>query len=267
MNNKTKIISFGKTTIGPGFFHLWAGPCAIESEEQFRRTAEFVQSAGATGLRGGIFKLRTNPKDFQGLGLSCLSMLKKVKLRMDLPFVTEITDPRQIPLLDPVLDVYQVGTRNMFNYELLKELGRVKKPILLKRAFSARISEWLKAAEYILQGGNEDIILCERGIRSFETLTRNTLDLNALAYLKKESKLPVFVDPSHGTGRADLVPAMSRAALAAGADGLLIETHPEPKEALCDSRQALPFENFKSLVKDLRALALFYGKKMEPSAK
>ena len=259
---KTKSIQIGNQIIGNDFFHIWAGPCAIESEEQFSTTAKFVREQGATGLRGGIFKLRTDPKDFQGLREKSLSMIQKIKSQESLLFVSEITDPRQIEFLEPALDVYQVGTRNMFNYELLKELGKSKKPVLLKRAFSARIKEWLKAVGYLIQGGNENIILCERGIRTFETQTRNTLDLNAVAFLKKETSFPVFVDPSHGTGAASLVAPMSKAAVAAGADGLLIETHPDPSKALCDSYQALPFKDFKQLIKELRILLPLFSKQL-----
>lgn len=259
---KTQSIKIGNTTVGDHFFHIWAGPCAIESEEQFLTTASFVKRQGATGLRGGIFKLRTDPKEFQGLGEQSLNVIQKVKSQESLLFVSEITDPRQMDFLEQVVDVYQVGTRNMFNYELLKELGRVRKPVLFKRAFSAKIEEWLKATGYIIQGGNEDIILCERGIRTFETQTRNTLDLNAVAYLKKESSLPVFVDPSHGTGSAALVAPMSKAAVAAGANGLLIETHPQPSKALCDAYQALNFKEFEQLVKDLNHLLPLFGKQL-----
>ena len=249
--------------MGPDTFHIWAGPCAIESEEHFLNTANFVKKQGASGIRGGIFKLRTDPKDFQGLREKALPILQKFKKQADLLFVSEITDPRQINFLEPLLDIYQVGTRNMFNYELLKELGKSKKPILLKRAFSAKIQEWLKAADYLIQSGNEKIILCERGIRTFETTTRNTLDLNALAYLKQESPFPVFVDPSHGTGIPSLVIPMSKAAVAAGADGLLIETHPEPDKALCDSYQALSFKAFENLMQELKPLLKLFKRSLD----
>lgn len=252
----------GNHKIGSDVFHIWAGPCAVESENQFLKTAEFVKRQGGTALRGGIFKLRTNPKDFQGLREKALPIIQKFKSQTNLLFVSEITDPRQINFLEPLLDIYQVGTRNMFNYELLKELGNRKKPVLLKRAFSAKIQEWLKAADYLIQSGNENIILCERGIRTFETETRNTLDLNAVAYLKKETSFPVFVDPSHGTGQASLVIPMSKAAVAAGADGLLIETHPEPEKALCDSYQALDFKDFEKLMQELKPLLNLFGKKL-----
>ena len=226
------------------------------------RTARFVKDHGASGLRGGIFKMRTRAVDFQGLGKSALPFVQKVKSKTKLLFVSEITDPRQIDILTPLVDVFQVGARNMFNYELLKELGCCQKPVLLKRAFSAKIKEWLSAVDYIAQGGNKSIILCERGIRTFESATRNTLDLSAVALLKKEQAFPVFVDPSHGTGRADLVAPMSLAAVPAGADGLLIETHPEPKKALCDSEQALSFEAFAGLMRDIKKLLPLFGKKL-----
>lgn len=259
---RIKSISIGSISVGAEAFHVWAGPCVIEGEEQFLKSAQFVQSQGVSALRTGIFKLRTSAESFQGLRESSLSIVKKVKLRTDLLMVSEITDPRQIEFLDPLVDIYQVGTRNMFNYELLKELGGSSKPILLKRAFSARIEEWLKAADYIIQGGNEQIILCERGIRTFETKTRNTLDLNAVAFLKRESRFPVFVDPSHGTGQSELVPALSQAAVCAGADGLLIETHPNPSQALCDSQQALSFSEFEKLIVKLKKLTPLYGKSL-----
>ena len=258
---KTKFSALKEQFDGSNIFHVWAGPCAIASEKQFMACANLVKQEGGSGLRGGIFKLRTDPKDFQGLREKSLPLLKKIKSQSPLLFVSEITDPRQMGFLSAVVDVYQVGARNMFNYELLKELGRGKTPVLLKRAFSARITEWLKAADYLVQGGNENIILCERGIRTFETATRNTLDLNAVAYLKKETAFPVFVDPSHGTGAKDLVPPLSKAALAVGADGLLIEIDPHPETALCDARQALSFEKFKQLMADLRRLSPLVGKK------
>lgn len=259
---KSKTIKIKNKIIGDDYFHIWAGPCAIESEEQFLKTAKNIQKQGATGLRGGIFKLRTSSKNFQGLGIHSLDIVQKTKAQIDLLFISEITDPRQIEFLDPILDLYQVGTRNMFNYELLKELGKSRKPVLLKRAFSAKIKEWVQATDYLIQGGNEDIILCERGIRTFETQTRNTLDLNAVAFLKKEYPFPVFVDPSHGTGMAKLVPPMSLSALSAGADGLLIEVHPEPAKALCDSEQALTFKEFENLMQKLKSLSHFFNKKL-----
>ena len=259
---KTKSVSCGAVEAGAGSFHVWAGPCVIESEEQFLKSAQFVQSQGGTALRAGIFKLRTSSESFQGLREESLPIIKKAKSETDLLMVSEITDPRQIEFLDALVDIYQVGTRNMFNYELLKELGKIAKPVLLKRAFSARISEWLKAADYIIKEGNENIILCERGIRTFETQTRNTLDLNAVAFLKQESPFPIFVDPSHGTGLSQLVPALSQSAVCAGADGLLIETHPNPSQSLCDSQQALSFSEFEGLMAKLKKLTPLYGKRL-----
>ena len=248
--------------ISPSRFNVWAGPCAVENEKQFLKTAEFLKTQGVKVLRAGIFKPRASSDSFQGLGETALPFIQKIKKQLQLLTVSEITDPRQIELLDPAVDIYQVGTRNMYNYELLKELGKTDKPILLKRAFSATITEWLKATGYILQGGNNKIILCERGIRTFETKTRNTLDLNAVAFLKKESSFPVFVDPSHGTGLSHLVPPMSQAAVCAGADGILIEVHPNPAVALCDGQQALSFPVFKKLISKLKLLLNIYNKSL-----
>ena len=259
---ETKKISIESIEVGAYSFHVWAGPCAVESEKQLLESAQFIKSQGASALRAGIFKLRTSAKDFQGLREKSLPIIEKVRSQTDLLMVSEITDTRQIEFLEPIVDVYQVGTRNMFNYELLKELGKSRKPVLLKRAFSARIEEWLKAADYIVQEGNEKIILCERGIRTFETKTRNTLDLNAVAFLKQESHFPVFVDPSHGTGLSQLVPALSQSAVCAGADGLLIETHPKPGQSLCDSQQALSFSEFEKLMIKLKKLTALYGKSL-----
>lgn len=258
----TSTIHIKNHKIASDTFHVWAGPCAVESETQLLTTAQFVKKQGATALRAGIFKLRTDPKDFQGLGIEALPLIQKIKDQTQLLIISEVTDPRQIPCLEPVIDIYQVGTRNMFNYELLKELGKSNKTCMLKRSFAGTIQEWLKAADYLLQSGNKNIILCERGIRTFETSTRNTLDLNAVAYLKKTSSFPVFVDPSHGVGRADLVAQMSKAAVAAGADGLLIETHPHPEKALCDSKQALEFMHFEQLIKELHPLLALFSKKL-----
>lgn len=250
---KTKPVIVGKQTVGGKNFALWAGPCAVESLEQFQAIAKFVKLQGGNGLRGGIYKLRTNPKSFQGLGSEACPFVNKVKKSLDLPFITEITDPRQIEILENTADVYQVGTRNMFNYELLKELGQSKKPVLLKRNFSARIKEWILAADYLVKWGNSKVILCERGIRTFETETRNTLDYNAVAYIKQHTSFPIIVDPSHGSGSPELIPSLSKAAVAVGADGLLIEVHNEPEKALCDGHQALTFNEFSELVKNLKA--------------
>jgi 3-deoxy-7-phosphoheptulonate synthase len=229
-------------------FSLIAGPCAIESYEIFRKVAVEVKKAGATALRGGIFKMRTHAQTFQGLGSDAIEIVQQVKKEVHLPFVSEITDPRQVGTLNDVVDIFQVGARNMHNYELLKELGQLRKPILLKRGLAAYLDEFLAASEYILRGGNQQVILCERGIRTFEHSTRNTLDLAAVPYLKRRSGLPVIVDPSHGTGLRELVTPMCWAAAAAGADGVMVEVHPAPEEALSDGPQALTIEDFRWMV-------------------
>lgn len=246
----TRTIAVGPVTIGDAFVVI-AGPCSIESEQQFLETATTVKSAGATLLRGGMYKLRTDPNTFQGLGEDGLRIARMVRKTVGLPIVTEITDARQIPLLIDAIDVFQVGSRNMYNYELLKELGRTSKPVLLKRAFSATIEEWLLAAEYLEKGGNPNVILCERGIRTFEPAMRNTLDLAAVPYVRTLSSLPIIVDPSHGTGRRDLVIPMSLAAAAAGADGLLVEVHPNPSQSLSDGYQSIDGPTFATLMTQL----------------
>jgi 3-deoxy-7-phosphoheptulonate synthase len=233
-------------------FSLIAGPCSIESYEVFRKVATEVKRCGATALRGGIFKMRTQSHSFQGLGAEAIEIVRQVKRDVNLPFVSEITDPRQIDVLHEVVDVFQVGARNMHNYELLKELGKLRKPVLLKRGLAAYLDEFLSASEYVLSAGNQQVILCERGIRTFERSTRNTLDLSAVPYLQKQSGLPVIVDPSHGTGIRDLVSPMCWAAAAAGADGVMIEVHPDPAKALSDGEQALTLEDFRSMVPRLR---------------
>ncbi len=242
------VVEIGKIQIGGPRFTVIAGPCSIESEPQFQNTALSVKNSGASVLRGGIWKMRTSQKAFQGLGPDSFELIKRVKAQVGLPLVSEITDIRQIEEVAGVVDAYQVGARNMHNYSLLKELGRQGKPVLLKRNFSAFIDEWLKAADYITSGGNTQVILCERGIRTFETATRNTLDLNAVVYAKKHSGLPVIVDPSHAVGIADLVPQLCYASAAAGADGIMVEVHPKPSEALSDGPQALTFENFEKMM-------------------
>lgn len=250
----TKPVKIGSHTIGGKDFAVIAGPCAIESKEQFQTTAHFVRELGGHFLRGGMFKLRTNPKSFQGLKEQAFQIAREVKTEVGLPFISEITDVRQIDDMVEVVDALQVGSRNMHNYELLKELGSVDKPILLKRGFSSLIDEWLLAAEYISSQGNKNIILCERGIRSFETKTRNTFDLNAVAYIKQNTHFPIIADPSHATGIRELVPPMSLAAAAAGADGIIVEIHPNPDEAHSDGRQSLHFEDFRHLMNQLDRL-------------
>jgi 3-deoxy-7-phosphoheptulonate synthase len=235
-------------------FLLVAGPCAVEGYEQTLTVARAARAAGANLLRGGAFKPRTSPRSFQGLGEEGLAILADVRRATGLPVVTEVMDARQIEAVCECADVLQVGSRNMQNYTLLQELGRLDRPVLLKRGMHATVAEWLAAAQYILDGGNDAVILCERGIRTFETGTRNTLDLSAVPALRELTDLPVIVDPSHGTGRASLVAPMSMAAVAAGADGLMIEVHPDPPAALCDADQQLTPDEFTRLARDLRAL-------------
>lgn len=248
MKHNAKLVKVGSSVVGGGPFSVWAGPCAVESPAQFSQIAAVVRQTGGAGLRGGIYKLRTNPDAFQGLGREAFEIIKAVKAESGLPFVSEIVDPRQINDLHDVVDAFQVGSRNMHNYALLKELGGLQKPILLKRGLSALFKEWMLAAEYLVKGGNENIILCERGIRTFETATRNTFDINAIVLAKQETPFPVLADPSHGTGMSSLVPGVALAAAAAGADGLLIEIHPHPEQALSDGYQSLDLETFKSLM-------------------
>lgn len=253
-------VTVGPVTVGANYFVVIAGPCAIESEGQFADSAIIAKSHGAAMLRGGVYKLRTSPASFQGLGEEGLRIAQKIRKDMSMPVVTEVTDPRQIPQLIDAVDVLQVGTRNMHNYPLLKELGLSKKPILLKRGFSATIEEWLLAAEYIERQGNPNIILCERGIRTFETAIRNTLDLAAVAFVKQRSSLPVMVDPSHATGDKHLIIPMSLAAIAAGADGLLVEIHPNAASSLSDGAQAIDGEMFALLMKRTRELLPLFGR-------
>ncbi|PIS28892.1 3-deoxy-7-phosphoheptulonate synthase [Candidatus Saganbacteria bacterium CG08_land_8_20_14_0_20_45_16] len=239
-----------------------AGPCSVEGKAEILEAAIVVKQAGAVALRGGAFKPRSSPYSFQGLGEEGLKYLAEARKQTGLPVVTELLDTRDINLLAKYADVIQIGARNMQNFELLKEVGKLKKPVLLKRGLSATIEELLMSAEYILSEGNSNVILCERGIRTFETYTRNTLDLNAIPLIKKLSHLPVIVDPSHGTGEWDLVMAMSKAALAAGADGLMLEVHPRPDEAMSDGAQSLKPETFAQLIKELRAVAVAVGREL-----
>jgi 3-deoxy-7-phosphoheptulonate synthase len=242
------VINVGNTSVGGLDFALMAGPCSVESEEQVMEIAKAVKAAGATMLRGGAFKPRTSPYDFQGLKADGIELLLKAKKETGLPIVTEIMNANHIPLFEDV-DVIQVGARNMQNFELLKELGRTQKPILLKRGLANTLKELLMSAEYIMAGGNENVILCERGIRTFETYTRNTLDLSAIPMLKELTHLPIIVDPSHATGMARLVKPMAVAAAAAGAHGLMIEVHNDPAHALCDGAQSLTPEAFADVTK------------------
>jgi 3-deoxy-7-phosphoheptulonate synthase len=239
---------------------VMAGPCSVESREQILAAAERVARAGARVLRGGAFKPRTSPHTFQGLGEEGLRLLRAAADRFGLVVVSEVMDASQIALVAAYADILQVGTRNMQNYHLLRELGQQPKPVLLKRGLSATIEEWLLAAEYIMNEGNYNVILCERGIRTFETYTRNTVDITAIPVAKKLSHLPVLADPSHGTGRRDMVLPVARAAVAAGADGLLIEVHPEPDRALSDGAQSLRPDQFEELMGQLRIIAQAVGR-------
>lgn len=239
---------------GPEIIYM-AGPCSVESKEQIQSVAKAVTDAGCQVLRGGAFKPRTAPYDFQGHGKIALKFLRDAAQKHNLACITEVMDIREIDLVEKYTDIFQVGTRNMQNYPLLKELGKTRKPVLLKRGMWATYKELLLAAEYILVGGNERVILCERGIRTHVAETRFTLDLNAVAYLKHETHLPIIVDPSHGTGRSNLVRAMSRAAIAAGADGLLIEAHIDPRKSISDADQTISAQELKKLVSDVKRIA------------
>ncbi len=257
-----KPVTIGNVVVGGGDFAVIAGPCSIESQKQFSETAQFVKSQGASILRGGIWKLRTSADSFQGLGAESFNFIKEVCHELNMLLCSEVTDVRQIDLIDSIVGVYQVGSRNMHNYELLKELGKTKKPIVLKRGFAALVDEWIKAADYIVRGGNDQVVLCERGIRTFETSTRNTLDLNSVVYLKQYTQFPVIVDPSHAVGVRALVPSLSLAAAAAGADGIIVEVHPRPEEAMSDGPQALTFQDFEILMKKTGAVLSALDKKI-----
>ncbi|MBE8950418.1 MAG: 3-deoxy-7-phosphoheptulonate synthase [Quinella sp. 3Q1] len=256
------IIDAGGVKIGGAEVVVMAGPCAVESLEQLRESAAAVKKYGAKFLRGGAFKPRTSPYDFQGLGEEGLKLLRKVADEFNLRVVTEIVDKDDIEIFCNYADILQVGARNMQNFQMLKALGKCSKPVLLKRGLSATISEWLNAAEYIMSGGNEQVIFCERGIRTYETFTRNTLDLSAVAAIKELSHLPIVVDPSHGTGRWKMVAPMARAAIAAGADGLIIEVHPNPEKALSDGDQSLKPEDFRELMGNLEGIAKVMGRSL-----
>ena len=255
------IVQTGSIKIGEGFFHVIAGPCSIESEEQLCTIAQEVKKSGATLLRGGAFKPRTSPYSFQGLETDGLKLLLKAKKLTGLPIVTEIMGQDQIDDFADV-DIIQVGARNMQNFRLLKALGQLRKPILLKRGLANTIEEFLMSAEYIMAGGNENVILCERGIRTFETMVRNTLDISAIPLLKRQSHLPVIIDPSHAAGIAWMVNPLAKAAIAAGADGLMIEVHNDPKNALCDGAQSLTPAQFDELMQDVKRRAAFEEKRM-----
>jgi 3-deoxy-7-phosphoheptulonate synthase len=255
------LVRIGGVTVGEGYFQVIAGPCSVESEAQIIEVAKSVKESGATLLRGGAFKPRSSPYSFQGLQEKGLDYLIAAKRATGLPVVTEVMNLTQLPLFEGV-DVIQIGTRNMQNFDLLKEVGRSRKPVVLKRGFSNTIEEFLMSAEYIVSEGNPNVILCERGIRTFETMTRNTLDLSAVPLLKQKSHLPVIVDPSHAAGIRSLVPVLSRAAVAVGADGLMIETHNDPASALSDGAQSLDLGQFRDLCADILRRAEFEGKKV-----
>ncbi len=249
--------------VGGDHFCVIAGPCSVESLEQIVETAKIVKQAGANMLRGGAYKPRTSPYSFQGLEEEGLHLLQAASRETGLPIVTEVLTPEQVPLVADHADVLQIGARNMQNYALLKAVGKVQKPVFLKRGMMSTINELLMSAEYIMSEGNKQVILCERGIRTFETETRNTLDISAVPAIKKLSHLPVFVDPSHATGRWDLVIPAARAAVAAGADGLMVEVHPHPEEAYSDGTQSLKPKHFDDLIREIRPFVELMGKKMQ----
>ncbi|MCS6852496.1 MAG: 3-deoxy-7-phosphoheptulonate synthase [Gemmataceae bacterium] len=254
------IVHVGPVAIGGGSLAIIAGPCAVEGYESLDQIAGEVKKAGANILRGGAFKPRTSPYSFQGMGEAGLQILREVGDKHGMPVVTEVMDPRQVPLVDRYADMFQIGARNMQNFDLLREVGQTKRPVLLKRGMSATVRDLLMSAEYILAEGNQQVVLCERGVRSFEDSTRNMLDLSAVPNVKGQSPLPIIVDPSHATGRPDLIPAMARAAVAAGADGIHVEVHNCPEKALSDGPQALLPQQFQELMDDIRRLADVLGK-------
>jgi len=247
------VVPVGPLRFGESFVVI-AGPCSVESEGQLLEAARMAKEAGAHALRGGAFKPRTSPYSFQGLGLAALKILDKARRETGLPIVTEVLDPRDVPWVSEFADMIQIGARNSQNFSLLKEAGKGYRPVLLKRGMFSTLKEWLNSAEYVLNAGNPNLVLCERGIRTFEVYTRNTLDLSAVPAIQELSHLPVIVDPSHGTGRASLIEAMSLAATAAGADGLMIETHPHPEEALSDGDQSLPSGRLGSVLRNVRTI-------------
>jgi len=262
-HEENTVIDAGGVPIGGTTVQMIAGPCSVETAPQMEQAAAGVKAAGARLMRGGAFKPRTSPYAFQGKGVQGLELLRAAADAQGLPIVTELMDARMLEtFLEFDVDVIQIGTRNMQNFDLLKEVGRTSKPVILKRGMSATIAEWLMAAEYIAAAGNHNIIFCERGIRTFETAYRNTLDVTAVPMLKRETHLPVIVDPSHAGGKAWMVPALSRAAVAAGADGLLVEVHPNPCEAWCDADQALTPAEFSTLMGELRGIARAIGREL-----
>lgn len=250
MANKVKVDD--ELIIGGDEFIVIAGPCAVESEEQMDMIGKFLKRLGVKIIRGGAYKPRTDPKSFQGLGVNGLRILKAIKELYGFKVVSEIMDPRDVEMAYEYIDIYQIGSRNMQNFSLLKEVGKTKKPVLLKRGMSATLEEWYNASEYIRNEGNENIILCERGIRTFEDYTRNTLDLMSVPIMKSKTGYPVIVDPSHGTGRRELIGPASKAAVAVGADGIMVEVHPQPEKALSDGLQSLSFDDFEKVLSEIR---------------
>jgi 3-deoxy-7-phosphoheptulonate synthase len=262
MHEADTYIPIAGTVIGPGTFTIVAGPCSVENEAMILRTAEYLMKRGVRLMRAGAFKPRTSPYSFQGMGLEGLDILRRAREKTGIGIVTELMDTDNADAVEQAADIIQIGTRNMQNFSLLKRVGRARKPVLLKRGMSATLEEWLMAAEYVMAGGNYNVALCERGVRTFSDHSRNTLDLSVVPPLKKVSHLPILVDPSHGTGRRDYVPPMALAALAAGADGLLLEIHPEPDHAQSDGAQSLDFAGFDRLLESLHRLAEPLGKRI-----
>ena len=259
-NQRDTVVVIGRVKVGGGAMAMIAGPCAIEGAQILEEIAAHVKKAGANILRGGAFKPRTSPYSFQGMGEEGLKILRDVGRKYDLPTVTEVMDPRQVPLVERYCDMFQIGARNMQNFDLLKEVGQTSKPVLLKRGMSATVKDLLMSAEYILAEGNPNVVLCERGVRSFEDSTRNMLDMSAVPNVKGLSHLPIIVDPSHATGRRDLIPAMACAAVAAGADGVHIEVHSAPEKALSDGPQALLPNTYVEVMQRIRRIAEVVGK-------
>ena len=262
MHKHDTVIATPQTEIGPKTFTVIAGPCSVENESMIFRTAEFLLSRGVKLMRAGAFKPRTSPYAFQGMGVEGLAILKRVREKTGIGIVTELMDTEYAEAVEDATDIIQIGTRNMQNFSLLKRVGKCRKPVLLKRGMSATLEDWLMAAEYIMAGGNYQVILCERGIRTFVDHSRNTLDLSVIPPAKALSHLPIFVDPSHGTGKRAYVPAMALAGMAAGADGLMIEMHPEPEKALSDGAQSLDFPGTEKLLEKLKSLAGVLGRTM-----
>jgi len=256
------IVDINGSKVGGKYLGIMAGPCSVESEEQIVEVAKAVKASGANFLRGGAFKPRTSPYSFQGLELQGLELLKIAKQETGLPIVTELMSAEYLDRFVEDVDVIQIGARNMQNFDLLKEVGKTKTPVLLKRGMSSTIEEWLMSAEYIMAGGNENVILCERGIRTFETATRNTLDLSAVPVIREKSHLPIIIDPSHATGKRDLVEPLAKAAMAVGADGLMIEVHNNPAKALCDGKQSIKPDKFDEIMKVVKKYAEVEGKEI-----